>query len=154
MNTLTAWPSYSHEERDAVERVLVSGHVNYWTGEEGRSFEKEFSEFCGVKYSIALANGTVALELALRVLGIGSGDEVIVTPRTFIASASAVVMLGATPVFADIDSESQNITTETVRAALTSRTRAVIAVHLAGWPCDMDGLGEHHNVDCEPGGGS
>jgi len=140
MNTLSAWPSYSREEREAVDRVLASGRVNYWTGEEGRSFEKEFSEFCGVRYSIALANGTVALELALRALGIGPGDEVIVTPRTFIASASAVVMLGAMPVFAEVDNESQNITADTVRAVLTPRTRAVIAVHLAGWPCDMYGL--------------
>jgi len=132
------WPSFSEEEIEAVTRVLKSGKVNYWTGEEGRQFEAEFSAFTHCKHSVALANGTVALELALEVLGIGSGDEVIVPSRTFIASASCAVMRGATPVIADVDPTSQNITAETIRAVLTPRTRAIIAVHLAGWPCDMD----------------
>ena len=132
------WPSFSEEEIAAATRVLSSGKVNYWTGDEGRKFEAEFASFAGCKYAIALANGTVALELALEALGIGAGDEVIVTSRTFIASASCAVMRGATPVMADVDPESQNITAETIRAVLTSRSRAIIAVHLAGWPCDMD----------------
>ncbi|MBT3198188.1 MAG: aminotransferase, partial [Gammaproteobacteria bacterium] len=132
------WPLYDPEEVGAVARVLESGCVNYWTGEEGHSFEQEFSSYCGVKHAIALANGTVALELALRALGVGAGDEVIVTARTFVASASAIVMVGATPVFADVDRESQNITRDTIREKITPKTRAVIAVHLAGHPCDMD----------------
>ena len=132
------WPSFSEEEIEAVTRVLKSGKVNYWTGEEGRQFEAEFSAFTHCKHAVALANGTVALELALQVLGIGAGDEVVVPSRTFIASASCVVMRGATPVMADVDPTSQNITAQTIRAVLTPRTRAIIAVHLAGWPCDMD----------------
>jgi dTDP-4-amino-4,6-dideoxygalactose transaminase len=141
------WPSFSSEEIVAATRVLESGRVNYWTGEEGRRFEAEFAAFVGCKHAIALANGTVALELALESLGIGPGDEVIVTSRTFIASASCVVMRGATPVMADVDPNSQNITAKTVQAALTTRTRAIIVVHLAGWPCDMDPILEmaHEN---------
>ena len=134
------WPSFSQEEADAVRRVLVSNHVNYWTGHECRSFEREFSAWCGVNHAVSLANGTVALELALKILDIGQGDEVVVTPRTFIASASAVVAVGATPVFADIDRDSQNITAHSIESVLSSRTRAVICVHLAGWPCDMDDI--------------
>jgi dTDP-4-amino-4,6-dideoxygalactose transaminase len=132
------WPSFSHEEIAAITPVLESGKVNYWTGDEGRQFESEFAALTGCKHAIALANGTVALELALEAIGVGPGDEVVVTSRTFIASASCVVMRGATPVMADVDRESQNITAETIRAVLTPRTRAIIAVHLAGWPCDMD----------------
>jgi dTDP-4-amino-4,6-dideoxygalactose transaminase len=132
------WPSFSEEEIAAATRVLNSGKVNYWTGDEGKQFEAEFAAFAGCKYAIALANGTVALELALEALDIGAGDEVIVTSRTFIASASCAVMRGATPVMADVDPNSQNITAETIRAVLTSRSRAIVAVHLAGWPCEMD----------------
>ncbi len=134
------WPKFETEEIEAAVRVLKSGRVNYWTGEEGKSFESEFARFVGASFAIAVANGTVALELALQALGIGPGDEVITTSRTFIASASAVVMRGAVPVFADVDPDSQNLTAETVRAAITPRTRAIIVVHLAGWPCEMDSL--------------
>jgi dTDP-4-amino-4,6-dideoxygalactose transaminase len=132
------WPCFASDEVDAVARVVQSGKVNYWTGEEGRLFETEFAAFAGSRHAIALANGTVALELALYALGIGPGDEVVVASRTFIASASCVVMRGAVPVVGDVDRDSQNITADTVLAALTPRTRAIIAVHLAGWPCDMD----------------
>lgn len=109
-------------------------------GENGQQLEVEFANHCDAKYALALANGTLALELALEAAGIAPGDEVIVTPRTFIASASCVVRLGARPVFADVSFESQNLTPESVEAVLTPKTRAVIAVHHAGWPCDMDGL--------------
>ena len=132
------WPSFAEDEIQAALAVIRSGKVNYWTGEEGRLFETEFAAFTNSKHAIALANGTVALELALYVLGIGPGDEVVVPSRTFIASASCVVMRGATPVMADVDRDSQNITADTAYAAVTPRTRAIIAVHLAGWPCDMD----------------
>ncbi len=132
------WPFHSEEEVESVARILRSGRVNYWTGKEGRLFEQEFAEYCGVHHAVAVANGTVALELAFRALGIGPGDEVVVTPRTFIASASAFIVLGAKPVFADVDPVSQNITAETIEKVLSPRTKAIVAVHLAGWPCDMD----------------
>lgn len=132
------WPSYSENEINAAIEVLRSGKVNYWTGQQCREFEKEFADFCGCRYAVALSNGTVALELALRALNVGSGDEVIVPCRTFIATASSVINVGARPVFADVDQNSQNITSETIRAVLSPRTKAIIVVHLAGWPCDMD----------------
>jgi hypothetical protein len=135
-----AWPFFAPEEIRAAARVLKSGRVNYWTGEEGCNFEKEFAARVRCKHAVALANGTVALELALRVMDIGPGDEVIVTPRTFVASASCVIAVGAKPVFADVDPESQNITAGTIARALTPKTKAVIPVHLAGWPCDMDAI--------------
>lgn len=139
LNTSFApWPSFSEEEVEAVSRVLRSNRVNYWTGEEGRLFEREFAAWSGTEFSIALANGTVALEIALRALEVGPGDEVIVTPRSFMASASCVVALGATPVFAEIDRETQNLTAATIAERITSRTKAIIPVHLGGSPCDMD----------------
>jgi dTDP-4-amino-4,6-dideoxygalactose transaminase len=134
------WPYYSDNEINAAIKVLRSGKVNYWTGHQCRKFEKEFAKFCSSKHAIALSNGTVALELALRALGINPGDEVIVPCRTFIASAGAVVNAGATPVFADVDQDSQNLTIDTIRSVLTPRTKAIIAVHLAGWPCEMDSI--------------
>ena len=140
MITLPPWPSFSEEEADIVKRVLLSNKVNYWTGQEGRLFESEYAEHFGSKYAIALANGTLALDLALNALEIGIGDEVIVTSRSFIASASAVVNSGARAVFADVDRDSQNITAETISQAVTSKTKAIICVHLAGWPCDMDSI--------------
>jgi dTDP-4-amino-4,6-dideoxygalactose transaminase len=139
-NERAQWPYFASEEIEAATRVLLSGQVNYWTGEQGRLFENEFAEASGCKYGVALANGTVALEVALKALGIGPGDEVVTTSRTFIASASCVVAVGARPVIADVDRESQNITADTIRPMITYRTRAIIAVHLAGWPCEMDDI--------------
>ena len=132
------WPNYSEEEGDAVRRVLLSSRVNYWTGEETRTFEREFARFADCEHSVALANGTLALDLALVALGVGLGDEVVVTPRTFIASISSVVTAGATPVFADVDRDTQNLSAATIEAVLTPATKAVIIVHLAGMPADMD----------------
>jgi dTDP-4-amino-4,6-dideoxygalactose transaminase len=132
------WPSFTQEEADAVSRVLLSNRVNYWTGCECREFEKEFAAWTGCEHAVALANGTVALDLALHVLEIGPGDEVVVTPRTFIASVSCVDNAGGMPVFADVDRDSQNITAESIRSVLTPRTRALVCVHLAGMPCEMD----------------
>jgi len=148
------WPSYTQEETEAVQRVLLSNKVSYWTGQEGREFEREFARFAGSQYAIALSNGTTALDLALVGLGIGEGegrgrDEVIVTSRTFLASASSIANAGAVPVFADVDRDSQNITAATVEEKLTANTRAIIAVHLAGWPCEMDelmALAEQHGL--------
>lgn len=134
------WPHYDGDEIQAVASVLGSGKVNYWTGTEGRRFEEEYAAHCGVRYGVAVANGTVALELALYSLGVGPGDEVVTPSRTFIASASCAVARGARPVPADVDPVSQNVTAATIEAALTPRTRAIIVVHLAGWPCDMDAI--------------
>ena len=140
------WPLFTQEEANKVSEVLLSNKVNYWTGQEGREFEREFAAYTDSKYAIALSNGTLALDLALVALGIGARnggsdtDEVIVTSRTFLASASAIVTAGARPVFSDVDANSQNITVDTVSDVLTSNTKAIIAVHLAGLPCEMDEL--------------
>ena len=141
LNTpFSPWPSFTQEEAEAIQRVLLSNKVNYWTGQEGREFEKEFAAYIGTDYAVAIANGTLALDVAFKALDIGEGDEVIVTPRTFLASASSIVNAGAIPVFADVCRDSQNITPETIKAVLTPKTRAILAVHLAGWPCDMEGI--------------
>ena len=143
------WPQFSEEEIASVGDVLRSGCVNYWTGDIGRRFEQEFGKACGAQYAVALSNGTNALELALKSLAIGEDAEVVVSPRTFFASASAIVAVGARPVFADIDQVSQNVTARTIEAVMTSHTRAIIVVHLAGWPCEMDSimaLANRHSV--------
>jgi hypothetical protein len=132
------WPYYADDEREAVQRVLASGRVNYWNGQEGRSFEREYAEHLGRRHAVAVINGTVGLELALLSLGVGPGDEVITTPRTFIASASAAVARGAVPVLADVDRDSGNITARTIQEVMTPKTRAIIVVHLGGWPADLD----------------
>ena len=139
------WPSFTKQEADAVGNVLLSNQVNYWTGGECRGFEIEFAQFCNTKYAISLANGTVALDLALRAFGIKPNDEVIVTSRTYIASVSAIINIGAIPIFADIDLDSQNITIQSVRSHITKNTKAILCVHLAGWPCEMDQIIEIAN---------
>ncbi|QDZ06938.1 DegT/DnrJ/EryC1/StrS aminotransferase family protein [Sphingomonas panacisoli] len=136
----SVWPDFSEEEAQAVADVVRSNRVNYWTGEVGRAFEREFANWVGTPYAVALANGTLALDLALKALKIGAGDEVIVTPRTFIASISCVINAGAVPVFADVDRDSGNISAATIAEHVTDRTRAIIPVHLGGWPCDMDAI--------------
>ncbi len=136
----SSWPDFSEEEVAAVAEVLRGNRVNYWTGNIGRQFEEDFSRWVGTQHAIAVMNGTVALELALRGLGIGPGDEVVVTPRSFIASVSCVVNVGATPVFADVDPHSGNLTAETIERVLSPRTRAVVVVHLGGYPADMDAI--------------
>ncbi len=137
---LPTWPHFAEDEIAAVADVLRSGRVNYWTGTEGREFEREWAAYVGTKHGIVIMNGTVTMELALIALGIGPGDEVIIPPRTFMATATAVMVRGATPVFADIDRDSGCITAASISAVLTSRTKAVIPVHLGGWPCDMKAI--------------
>ncbi len=149
LNTpFSCWPSFSDEEVNAVAAVIRSNKVNYWTGDECRKFEQEFAAWAGVKHAVSLCNGTVALDLALKALNVGPGDEVIVTPRTFLASVSCVVNAGATPVFADVDLNSQNLTAASIDAVRTAKTKAVIVVHLAGMPAEMDPImalaGEHN----------
>jgi len=155
------WPHYDEDETEAVARVLRSGKVNYWTGDECRQFEREYAEAAGCAHAVAVMNGTVALELALHALEIPIGSDVITTPRTFIASASCIVAHGCTPVLADVDPDSGNITAESIAQVITPRTKAIIAVHLAGWPCDMDpimALAEKHGLkvieDCAQANGA
>ena len=146
LNTsFTSWPSFSEEEANAVKNVLLSNKVNYWTGNECREFEKEFAVWSNSEYAIALGNGTLALDSALKALDIGFGNEVIVTSRTYIASVTSIVTAGAIPIFADIDKNSQNITTTSIRSMITKKTKAIICVHLAGWPCEMDEIIELAN---------
>ena len=135
---MSSWPSYTKEEGDAVRELLLSNKVNYWTGDECRKFEKEFAIWSESNYAVTFANGTLALDAALKALNVGKDDEVIVTSRTFIASISSIVNAGAVPIFADVDLSSQNITSKTIRAVITDKTKAIVCVHLAGWPCDMD----------------
>jgi dTDP-4-amino-4,6-dideoxygalactose transaminase len=150
LNTpFSPWPSFTAEEGHAVQQVVLSNKVNYWTGIECREFEKEFATWAGAQHAIALANGTLALDVALKALGIGAGDEVVVTPRTFIASISCVINAGAIPVFADVEADSGNLSAATIARVLTPRTKGIICVHLAGWPCDMDpimALANQHGI--------
>lgn len=132
------WPSFDQEIIKAVNDVLRSGKVSQWTGPNVYAFEEEYARYLGLKHAIAMTNGSVTMDVALRAHGIGPGDEVIVTCRSFVASASCVGLTGALPVFADVDPVSGNITADTIEAVLTKKTKAVIVVHLSGWPCDMD----------------
>lgn len=147
--SIPPWPHFADDEIEAATHVMRSGKVNYWTGEECKAFEQEFADFIDVPYAISLANGTLALEVALRALNIGPGDDVIVPCRTFIATASSVVACGARPIVADIDLVSQNITVDTISEVMTPKTKAIIPVHLAGWPCAMDDImdfAQEHNL--------
>ena len=143
------WPDFTDEEIHAVEDVLRQGRVNYWTGSCGMDFQERFAAFCGVQHGIAVMNGTAALHVALAAAAVGPGDEVIVPCRTFIATSFAVLHQQAIPVFADIDLQTQNISVESIRENLSERTRAIIPVHLAGYPADMDAimtLAAEHNL--------
>ena len=137
-NKFSPWPSFTNEEIESVKDVLSSNRVNYWTGDQCRKFEKEFAVWSNSKYAVSLANGTLALDIAFKALDLGKGDEVIVTSRSYIASVTSIINSNATPIFVDIDSSSQNISPENIKAAITDRTKAIVCVHLAGWPCDMD----------------
>jgi len=148
-NQFSSWPSFTEKEINSVCNVLLSNKVNYWTGGECRAFEQEFSVWSNTKYAVSLANGTVALDLALKTLNISAGDEVIVTSRTFIATVSSIVNVGGTPIFVDVDLESQNIIPDSIYPVITDKTKAIICVHLAGWPCDMDeimAIANEHNL--------
>ena len=150
LNTpFSSWPCFTEQESEAVSCTLLSNKVNYWTGTECREFEKEFAAWTDCEYAVALSNGTLALDVALKAMNIGQGDDVIVTSRTFLASASCIVTAGANPIFADVDLNSQNITAATIKAVLTPNTKAIIVVHLAGMPAEMDdimALAKAHDV--------
>jgi dTDP-4-amino-4,6-dideoxygalactose transaminase len=146
---LSPWPYYEQDEIEAATAVLLSRKVNYWTGEIGKRFEQEYALSVDKRFGIALSNGTVALELALRAFNIGPGDEVIVASRSYVASASCVLIVGATPVFADVDIASGNLSAETIAPHITKKTKAVIPVHIGGLPSDMPGimqLAEQQNI--------
>ncbi|SVB80150.1 uncharacterized protein METZ01_LOCUS233004, partial [marine metagenome] len=146
---LPSWPSYDHDEVAAATDALKRGCVNYWTGDQGREFEREFSICIGTRHAVAVSNGSVALACSLRALNFEPGAEVIVSPRTFVASVSEILLAGALPVFADVDRRSQNITPETIEPLISDRTAAIVAVHVAGWPCDMpkiNALAESHGI--------
>ncbi|QYY42552.1 DegT/DnrJ/EryC1/StrS family aminotransferase [Aneurinibacillus thermoaerophilus] len=131
------------EIKIAIDEVLESG--NYIMGPTVKKFEESLAEYCGVKYAIGVANGTDALLLTLDALEIGPGDEVITTPFTFFASAEVVSQLGATPVFVDIDPDTYNLDVTKLEAAITSKTKAIIPVHIFGQPTDMDEIMEIAN---------
>jgi dTDP-4-amino-4,6-dideoxygalactose transaminase len=135
-----AWPIYDETEAQALLEVLHSGQ--WWSvgGKKVPEFEEAFAKFQDAKFGVCVPNGTIALEVALRALGIGCGDEVIVPPYTFIATASSVLAVSATPVFVDIEPNSLNIDPTKIEAAITSRTKAIIPVHIAGCPANMDGV--------------
>ena len=134
------WPFYDNEEISAVKKILAAGKVNYWTGDQSKKFEKEFANWCGTKYAIALSNGSVALTTAYLSVGIKKGDEVITTSRTFIATSSTLVLLGAIPIFADVELDSGCISAKTIENLITNKTKAISVVHLGGWPIDMDSI--------------
>ncbi|OUV40638.1 MAG: aminotransferase [Rhodobacteraceae bacterium TMED111] len=136
----SSWPSFSVSEIKSVKKVLQSNKVNYWTGNECRKFEKEFAKFFNSEYAVSLSNGTVAIDLALKAIDIQKGDEIIVTSRTFIASASCIVNAGGIPVFADVCPNSQNFRSSNILKLITKKTKAIVCVHLAGWPCEMDNI--------------
>ena len=157
----STWPSFDQVDANKVSKLLLSNKVNYWTGEEGKKFEIEFAKFANTKYAIAVSNGTVGLDLALKALDLKKNDEVIVTPRSFIASVSSVINCGAAPVFADVDVNSGNICLKTISKVLTKKTRAILCVHIAGFPCEMDKIirfAKKHNIkvieDCSQAHGA
>ena len=135
---ISNWPYFDSDEQEAALKTLRSGRVNYWTGDQVKLFEEEFSRYIGVKHSIAVANGSLALSLAYLAIGIGKGDEIITTPRTFIATSSSLVLLGAKPIFADVDHNSGCITAESIESLITKKTKAIVVVHIAGWPANME----------------
>lgn len=144
------WPRFEQDEIDAATQVLRSCRVNGLVhGDFTTALADQFADFCGANYGFCVANGTLALEVAMRSLGIGPGDEVIVPARSFFASASAILAVGATPVFADVLPHSQNIDPESVERLIGEKTKAILCVHLAGWPCDMcsiEAIANHHGL--------
>jgi dTDP-4-amino-4,6-dideoxygalactose transaminase len=138
--TVAPWPHFDTEQIDAASRVLASGKVNTWTGQDTKTLEQEYARWCGSSHAIAMANGSLALSAAYLAIGLGKGLELITTPRSFIATASSAVLLGAKPVFADVDPDSGAITAATIAPLITPRTKAIAVVHLGGWPAAMPAI--------------
>ena len=137
MFDLEVWPKVSNQEKKIVQKILDSNNLNYWTGNECKHFEKEFSNFMGLKYSLCVSNGSVGLDIAIKALELPIGSEVIVTPRSYIASVTCVLNNNLKPVFADVDFNSQNISINTIKKIFSKKVKAIVLVHLAGMPCDM-----------------
>ena len=133
------YPYFDKSSLKKVKQVFESGRVNYWTGNECKYFEKEFSNYHKVKYSLSVSNGSVALEIALKALNLKKTDSVIVTPRSFIISASCVLNLGLKPIFADVD-DNGNLNIEGIKKAYNKNVKAIIVVHLNGLSCDLDSI--------------
>src|SRR5438270_9607823 len=133
-----AWPEWDETDAQTMADVVRSGEWFSPSGTRVKAFEEAFSAFHGARFGASCTNGTQAIEVALRAVGVRAGDEVIVPPYTFIATASACVQVNAAPVFADIDPESYNLDPRAAEAAITDRTAAIIAVHIAGCPADLD----------------
>ena len=131
------WPNFSSKLIYNVGKILNSGKINYTTGSHGKKFEKEFSNFIGNRYSIAICNGTVALEVAIKSLKLPKNSEILVPARSFFSSASCIVNTGHKPIFVDVDLVTQNICLKDIKKKITSRTKALICVHLGGLPCSM-----------------
>lgn len=134
------WPFYSNKIANSVKNTIKSGKVNYWTGNLCSKFEKNFSKFINIKYSCSISNASVGLEMALNALDIKKNDEVIVPSRTYITSASAILRVNAKPIFADIEKNSLNIDINSIKKNINRNTKAIICVHLAGYPCDMKNI--------------
>ena len=137
---LSSWPYFDSEQIAAASQILASGEVNAWTGGETKAFEQEFAQWSCSSHAIAIANGSLALSAAYLALGLAQGDELITTPRTFIATASSAVLLGAKPIFADVDPNSGAITAASIAPLITPRTKAIAVVHVGGWPADMPAI--------------
>lgn len=135
-----SWPVHDEREEQLLLEVLQSGNWSILSGGKVGEFNAKFSRFQGARYGVSVPNGTLALEMALEAMGIGPGDEVITTSYTFIATASAVLSMGAKPVFVDIDLATNNIDPARIEAAITPRTKAIMPVHIGGAPCDMDAI--------------
>ena len=134
------WPNFSKNLISKVSEILDSGKINYTDGPYGVKFEKKFSKFVGNKYSIAICNGTAALEVAIKSLRLPKNSEILVSARSFFSSASCIVNTGYIPVFADVNLLTQNISLDDIKKKITKRTKAIICVHLGGLPCDMYGI--------------
>ena len=135
-----SWPIFGEEEEQRLVATLRSGNWGKIQGDQVHEFEHRFAEYHQAKHGLGVVNGTVGLRIALIAAGIEAGDEVIVPPFTFVATASAVIEANATPVFVDVELETSNIDPRAIEAAITPRTRAIIPVHLGGLPCDMDAI--------------
>ena len=148
---ISSWPYFSDEEVSAVSDVLRSGLVNKWSGKITNSFEKEFANYFKLDNALTIANGTLALEAAYEVLNFNEGDEIITSPRTFIATASAAILKGAKVKFADVDLDSGNISSKTIEPLINSKTKAITVVHLGGWPADIKNilLAKSYNIKPE-----
>ena len=133
----STWPKYDEKILKGINKIILSGKVNYLSGEWGQKFESAFSKYHNLKYSIAVSNGTIGLEIALSSLCLSEGDEVIVTPRSYYTSASCIIRNKLKPVFVDVDLNSQNICKKDLLTKISKNTKCIICVHLAGYPCDM-----------------